>query len=106
MDNFKIIYKILKHLEASMDAESTDIAPISPERLGISHERWERLLILLQDDGYIKGIVTAQALGEDRPHITEPIHPFITLRGLEYLADNSFMRRAAQLLKGTVEIIK
>ena len=106
MDNFKIIYKILKHLESSMDAESTDIAPISPERLGITHERWECLLILLQDDGYIKGIETAQALGEDRPHITEPIRPFITLRGLEYLADNSFMRRAAQPLRGTVEIIK
>lgn len=106
MDNFKIIYKILKHLESSMDAESTDIAPISPERLGITHDRWERLLILLQDDGYIKDIETAQALGEDRPHITEPIRPFITLRGLEYLADNSFMRRAAQLLRGTVEIIK
>lgn len=106
MDNFKIIYKILKHLESSMDAESTDIAPISPERLGITHERWERLLILLQDDGYIKDIETAQALGEDRPHITEPIRPFITLRGLEYLTDNSFMRRAAQLLRGTVESIK
>ena len=106
MDNFKIIYKILKHLESSMDAESTDIAPISPERLGITHERWERLLILLQDDGYIKDIETAQTLGEDGPHITEPIRPFITLRGLESLTDNSFMRRAAQLLRGTGESIK
>ena len=61
MDNFKIIYKILKFLEGSLDYEQTDVAAISYQRLGITKERWEQLLIMLQDGGYITGIVTAQA---------------------------------------------
>ena len=47
MDNFTIIYKILKALEAAMDFEAFDVSKISHERLGISYERWEKILIML-----------------------------------------------------------
>ena len=47
MDNFKVIYKILKFLEVSLDYEQTDVDAISPERLHITHERWEQLLIMM-----------------------------------------------------------
>ena len=46
MDNFTIIYKILKALEAAMDFEAFDVSKISHERLGISYERWEKILIM------------------------------------------------------------
>jgi len=100
VENFKIIYKILNHLERMMDCEHTDISAISHERLGITKERWEQLLILLQDEGYIKGIVTAETLSDDKPHIAKPIKPKITLKGLEYLAENSLLKKAGDMLKG------
>lgn len=106
MDNFKVIYKILKHLEAMMDCEETDISTISHERLGITKERWEQILILLQKNEYIEGIVITKTLSDDKSHIAEPIKPTITLRGLEYLAENSFMKKAGNILKGIVETVK
>ena len=33
------------------------------------------------------------------PHIVEPIHPAITLKGMEYLAENGMMAKAKEALK-------
>lgn len=51
MDNFKLIYKILRHLEASLDCEVLDVEAISHNHLGVSYERREQLLIMMQDAG-------------------------------------------------------
>ena len=106
MDNFKIIYKILKHLESMMDCEYTDVTAISHDRLGITRERWEQILILLQESGYIKGITITEIFSDDKPHIVEPIKPIITLKGLEYLAENSLLKKAGNMLRGIVETVK
>ena len=105
MDNFKIIYRILKYLEASLDCEEFDPEAISPFRLGITKERWEQLLIMMQDEGYICGIFSTQTLSDSRRHICEPVTPSITIKGLEYLADNTFMKKAAGLVKGVKDTI-
>ena len=52
MDNFKIIYKILRYLEKAMDYEEPDFSAISPESPGISRERWSALLIMLCKDDH------------------------------------------------------
>lgn len=77
MDNFKIIYKILKELEKNMGNENFSIETISAERMKISFEKWEQLLILMQDEGYIKGLVLAKEIGKMYRHIAEPIKPQI-----------------------------
>lgn len=41
MDNFTIIYKILKALEKAMDCEEFDVSAISHERLNVSYQRRE-----------------------------------------------------------------
>ncbi|OQB13330.1 MAG: YjcQ protein [Firmicutes bacterium ADurb.Bin193] len=105
MDNFKVIYRILKHLEASLDYPETDYEAISPFRLNVTRERWEQLLIMLQDEGYIKGIVTARNLSDVKRRIAEPITPVITLKGLEYLVENTKIKKAAGLLKGVKDTI-
>ena len=51
MNNFTVIYKILRYLEASLDAEEFDDEAISAEKLKITQERWEQLLIMMQDEG-------------------------------------------------------
>ena len=45
MNNFTIIYKILKALESSMDLDEFDIETISAEHLKISENRRNRILI-------------------------------------------------------------
>ena len=105
MDNFKVIYKILKYLEASMDSEVVDITPISAEQLRISYDRWAELLRLLQSEGYISGLIFAQTASDSRPQLVQPARPLITLKGLEYLTENSMMQKASKLLKGIKEIV-
>lgn len=104
MDNFKIIYRILKYLERAMDFEEFDIEPISAEMLEISKERWQAILIMLSDEGYINGIVTVLSdIGKRK--ICKPVCPVITLKGLEYLEENSFMKKAGDFLKGVKKIV-
>lgn len=105
VDNFKIIYKILRELEKNMGNEKFNIETISARKMKISFEKWEQLLILMQDEGYIKGLVLSSDLESMYRHIAEPIKPQITIKGLEYLVDNSFMAKAKEALKMAGEII-
>ena len=105
MDNFAIMYKILRTLEKALDFEEFDIKAIAPEKYGISYRRWERLMIMLVKDGYIEGVIYNQYITDYGPRIVEPINPIITLKGLEYLADNSMMKKAAEVAKGIKEMI-
>lgn len=104
MDNFKIIYKILKHLEYSMDFEEVDTNSISHSRLGITRIRWEEILIMLRQSGYITGIVVDQGHSDYSPRVVEPITPRITLKGLEYLQENTMMKKAYKAIKGIKDI--
>lgn len=105
MDNFKVIYQILKYLEAAMDAPMYDGEAISPGRLRVSRERWEQILYMMQEAGYINGLVFTQGMGDDRPRIVEPARPRVTLNGLEYLSENTMMKKAENLLKGIKESV-
>lgn len=105
MDNFKIMYKILRELEKNMGNEKFNIEDISAEKMKISFNKWEQLLILMQDEGYIKGLVLSKYLEQMYRHISEPINPQITIRGLEYLAENNFMAKAKEALRMAGEII-
>ncbi len=105
MDNFKIMYKILQKLEKNMRNENFNIETISAEKMKISFEKWEQLLILMQEEGYIKGLVLSKGLESMYRHISEPIKPQITIKGLEYLAGNSFMAKAKDMLKMAGETI-
>lgn len=105
MDNFKIMYKILRELEKNMGNENFSVGAISAEKMKISFEKWEQLLILMQDEGYIKGLVVSKDCESIYRHITEPIRPYITIKGLEYLANNSIIAKAKEMLKMAGEII-
>lgn len=105
MDNFKIIYRILKYLEQHLGEETVDMDKISHEQFGISFLRWEALLRMMQEEGYIKGLVYSQTFSDNSPHVVMPIRPTITIRGLEYLEENSFMKKAEEALKTVKEII-
>ena len=105
MDNFKIIYRILKYLEEHLGEEHVDMDQISHEQLGISFLRWETLLRMMQEEGYIRGLVYTQSMSDSSPHVVTPIRPTITLKGLEYLAENSLMKKVENTAKLIKEIV-
>lgn len=102
--NFEVIYKILRHLDRFNGDDEINMAVISASALGISEAKLEQILIELQINGYIRGLVYTQNLGDAFPHIVEPIHPRITLKGMEYLEENGMMKKAGKLLKGIKEM--
>lgn len=102
MDNFAIIYKILSTLEKAMDVEEFDISLISPENLNISQNRWNRYIEMLYDSGYIKGIEVTRSIAGTTVKYN---NMKITLKGLEYLSDNSFMKKAYKAIKGIADIV-
>ena len=105
MDNFKVIYRILKCLEENLDNEQIDCEKISHEKLGISFVRWENLLWEMQANGYIRGLVYEQTMSDSSPHIVMPITPKITIKGMEYLAENTFMKKAEDALKRIKSVV-
>lgn len=103
MDNFRIIYKILKALEAAMDYDEFDMSQISPEELKISQKRWDAIMEMLADNDYVKGVNVLQFAGGGRG--IKVSDPRITLKGLEYLNDNTLMKKAANIAKGIKDSI-
>ena len=103
MDNFKAIYKILTTLEKAMDCPAFDLTQISPERLGVSTERWCRYIEMMEDVGYIKGVVISEDLSGEMFVDADNIR--ITLKGLEYLQENSIMHKFYLAAKGIKESV-
>ncbi len=103
MDNFSMIYKILSVLEKSMDLEEPDTERISAENLRVSPERWNKYIEMLADAGYIKGVsLKRYSDGELQVNIDEIR---ITLKGLEYLSENTIMQRMYKAAKGITDLI-
>ena len=103
MDNFKIIYKILSVLEKSMDLENVDIERISSNNLGISQQRWNKYMEMLLDAGYIKGVTIQKYVTGETNVDAEDIR--LTLKGLEYLSENSIMQKMYKAAKGITDLI-
>ena len=104
MDNFRVIYKILRTLERFMDAEEFDFSLIQAGALGVSEARWARIIQMLVTDGYIAGVRAVSYDGQPVPRIITS-SPSITLKGLEYLQENSMMQkfaRAGKMIKDSV----
>lgn len=99
-NDFKIIYKILSKLEKALDYEEFDSSTIYEIlKEEISKERYNRILMMLYEEKYIKGnlISSLDYTG---------IRDFeITLKGLEYLKENSIMKKIGNTLRGTAEVI-
>lgn len=102
-ENHTLIYKILKRLERSMDYPEFDTSLISAEALGTSKTRWACIMEMLVDEGYIKGVNVTQDMTMERR--VSLLSPVITLKGLDYLSDNSFMKRVQKTVSGINDMI-
>ncbi|MCR5835974.1 MAG: YjcQ family protein [Lachnospiraceae bacterium] len=104
MDNFKVIYKILKILEKSMDLEEFDKKLIGYQELNLTEPRWNRIIAMMVSNGLISGVDVRNTFDCDYPKVTL-VRPEITLKGLEYLEENSTMRKIADAAKGITEVV-
>ena len=109
MEEFKAIYQILEAVRVAMDYEKFDFNNISPERLKITEQKRDELLVLLLKKGYLEGGVMIPLLkkGYLEGGVMIPLYggdvgikwlgkPRITLDGLEYLEENSMMKKSGE----------
>lgn len=89
MDNFKVIYHILSSLEEQMDNSKVNTSKLDHEQLGVSLEKWANYIEMMQDAEYIKNCVIKRNIYDEL--IIDVSKIKITLRGLEYLQENSIM---------------
>lgn len=102
-DNFKAVYRILSSLEEQMDKPEVDVSKFDNEQLGISEERWAKYIEMMEDVGYIKGCRIYTNINDETICDTSDIK--ITLKGLEYLQENSIMQRLYKTAKGIKDIV-
>lgn len=101
-DNFKIIYKILSILKSSLDNFKCDIDRLSPQSLNISIEKRDNIIELLLDKNLIKGVIIKKYQDGDSVLVLNDIK--ITLDGLQYLEENSIMKKMYKLAKGIKDV--
>ena len=104
MQEFRIIYRILRILQKAMDLEEFDKESLSPEQLGLSEPKWCRIMAMLIEEGYSDGGEIWNSFEWQYPKVALT-RPEITLKGLEYLEENSLMKKAAGMAKGIIETI-
>ena len=104
-ENFRTIYKILSILQKSMDYEVLDIQRLSADNLDVTEPKRRALLGMLLKNGYVEGFQAIQYIGDPTPNIEGLEGIRITLKGLEYLEENSLMQKAARLAKGIAEVL-
>lgn len=103
MESFKIIYKILKILEKAMDYSDFDTTLISAEALGINKNRWALIIEMLIEDELITGASIIKSIGGRGIKFSD-VH--LTIKGLQYLEENSLIKKIAQSAKGVLEVMK
>lgn len=97
-DYFSVVFLILKVLYIyKKKHERVNLDEISPEAFGINQGYRDEILEELLDEGYVKGFkvkqyITGKVLS-DLENIT------ITPKGIEYVQDNSKMKKVAETLK-------
>lgn len=102
-DIFRIIYTILKELyEHKKEGTKTPKEDIGPERFQITDGYWVDIICELADNSYISGV------GYRRTKTGRSLYGLddigITLKGIEYLEDNSMMKKVYNFLKGVKDI--
>ena len=103
-DMHVVMYKILSYLYKCLKAgENPDLRMISAEALGINGVYHGRIIRELVTRGYVEGYKIS-SLPNGCTSIT-PINPVVTMTGVEFLMENSMMRKAYEFLRDAKDAI-
>lgn len=100
----RAIYKILALLLKYAGNSEFDTAMISAERMKLSYDEWQYLIVLLAKNGYVDGVVYTQSLTDRWPVLVDAGRIGITLKGIEYVETNSAMKKIGAALKSAGEL--
>lgn len=106
-DYHVIVYQILAYLYIVLkEGQKVDPAMLDfqSKYLGINQTYWTYIMENLQNDGYIRGIVIQKPWG-DQTMITDLENCQITPKGIEYVTDDRFMKKAVRFLKDVKSIV-
>ncbi len=107
-DDYHVLaYRILAYLYECLKQgmrPSTDYLSCDTKAFPVGESYWNYVLIHLLEEGYVEGFFTVPILrGEHGIKGMENIQ--ITPKGIEYLQDNSKMKKVREFLKGLKETI-
>lgn len=106
-DDFHVIvYRILQYLyDCLKKGQDPDVDLIAAEKYEINERYFQTIIGELYENGYIKVVAPIQMLKTNyTPYkITGSIS--ITLQGIEYLTDNSFIAKVQKFFKMTKETV-
>ncbi len=103
MDTLEIAYKILYSLETGKKADYMGKL-ISPAKLGVPYDKWLDVMQTLSDDGYISGVSFSEnILGQTKVDFA---HARITVKGAEYLHENSTMKKFGKIATDVITVLK
>lgn len=96
---FNVAYKILIYLKYCYEnGISADPDILSPDNIGISEKQFILTLQMLLEDGYIKGVSLSPTI--QGPTIINNIQDtYATSAGLQYLVENSMMKKVYNVSK-------
>lgn len=96
--SYGIIWQILNVLDLSLDYDEVPENVLTAKKLGITQNRFEAYLKMLEDAGYVEGVEFEDFISEKEPVLNrEKIR--ITLEGIEFLIENSVMSKIAAAAK-------
>lgn len=105
-DYFVMAYKLLKYLYDCLKngkQPNTNLITDDSRFFPIGKEYFTYLIENLVDDGYIKNVKVARYDDEVSVFITDDIQ--ITPKGIEYLQENSMMKKMAKAITNIAELI-
>ena len=103
MDTLQIVYKILYNLEHKKKADYMGQL-ISPTALGVTEDEWLNAIQMLLDEGLIAGVkIRHDILGNTTIDVK---NARATLKGVQYLHDNSAMKKIAEVATDIITILK
>lgn len=109
---FGTMNKILKVIERSMDDDTFDLSLFNAKAFSISENRFARMLKMLSDSGYIEGI-KVEDFGEPDACDSADYKRFrmiignisITIKGLQFLAENSTLASLYKTVKNVKDLL-
>lgn len=95
-DMHVVMYKILAYLyECMKEGEKPKKGEFSAERMGINEPYWKCIMSELVRRKLVKGV---EALPANEGDYIQLVNPRITMEGVEFLMENSMMRKARDFL--------
>ncbi|MRH08478.1 head protein [Lactobacillus reuteri] len=97
-DFFTVAYKVLSYLKWCYEnGKSPDVDILNADTFNISKVQFGNTLKMLKDHGYIDGVSITRTLNGTL--VIAISNASITVEGLQYLAENSMMKKAYNVLK-------